>query len=366
MSDSIQQAQSILIVRLGAIGDALRVCPAVRRLRRDRPGATIGWAVEHWVHPLLAGNPNVDRFHVLDRSQVRAGGITALREWRRFLGEIRRAGYEVALDFHGRFKSGVVTRLSGARWRVGYPAGQSTEGNHFFTNVKVRLDDPLENRVQRFLHLLEPLGTDTQYDHDDLGLPLDPECVDCAGQWYAGAGQPELAVYPGTSRHQQAYHRWPADKWVALLKRLSDCGVRSVAFWGPDEEAFTASIVNAAGGGCALAPATTLPEMLAMVGRFRVFAGTNTAAMHMAWMQGVPTAVFTGPADPRTDAPMPPVPSRVLRAHDQVRPGVSKRRQPSVVAAVPVDEAFNAVMELLEGAWKRNGNPSSVSSAPSH
>jgi hypothetical protein len=62
--------------------------------------------------------------------------------------------------------------------------------------------------------------------------------------------------------------------------------------------------------------------------------------------------VFTGPADPRTDAPLPPVPSRVLRASQHVRSGVSKRHQPEVVTAVPVDEALAAVTSLLgEAGW---------------
>lgn len=361
MATSIQQANSFLIVRLGAIGDALRVCPAVRRLRRDRPDARIGWAVEHWVQPMLAGNANVDRFHVLDRRLIRRGGLSALREWRRFLSDIRRAGYEVALDFHGRFKSGVVTRLSGAKWRVGYPKGQSTEGNHLFTNVRVTLDDPLENRVQRFLHLLEPLGISVAFDPADLGLPRDPDAAAQAAQWYEEAGRPDVAVYPGTSKHQERYHRWPAEKWVALLKRLDERGLRSAAFWGPDDAEYTAAIVKDADGDCILGPETTLTEMMAMVGRFRAFIGTNTAAMHMAWMQGVPTAVFTGPAEPRTDAPLPPVPSRALRADAAVRAGVSKRRQPDVVAAVSVDEAADAVVGLLEESWEHKAKPSSLS-----
>jgi len=354
---------SFLVVRLGAIGDALRVCPAVRRLRRARPDARIGWAVEHWVYPVVEGNPNVDRFHVLDRSRVARGGVEAAREWGRFLREIRGAGYRVALDFHGRMKSGFVTRLCGARQRLGYPRGQSTEMNHLFTNVQVRLADPFENRVQRFLHLLEPLAIDSAYDPDDLGLPPRDEESARARAWYEQAGRPPLAVFPGSSRNQSEYHRWPADKWVDLLGRLGEAGARSVAFWGPDEEEVTRGIAAGVGEACMLAPPTTLRELMAKLGCFAAFAGTNTAALHMAWMQGVPAAFFSGPAQPRTDAPMPPVPSRALRADARVRDGVSKRKQAEVVAAVSVDEAYSAVMDVLEAWWKRESKPSPISSA---
>ena len=177
MAHALAEAESFLVVRLGALGDALRVCPAVRRIRRERPGARIGWAVEDWVHPLLAPSRDVDRFHILNRGELRAGGLRALREWRRFVTEVRSAGYDVALDFHSRFKSGVASRLSGAKWRLGYTSGQDTEMNHWFTNVHVRLDDPDESRVLRFLHLLAPLGISTNYDANDLGLPIEPAAL---------------------------------------------------------------------------------------------------------------------------------------------------------------------------------------------
>ncbi len=296
----------------------------------------------------------MNRFHVLDRRLLRQGGLASLTEWRRFMGEIRAQRYDVALDFHGRFKSGIVTRGSGARLRLGYPRGQCTEANWIFTNVHVRLNDPLENRVQRFLHLLGPLGVNTDASVDDLGIDIPSAERDRAESWYETAGRPELAVYPGTSANQAAYHRWPAERWVALLQRLGHAGLRSVVFWGPDDADLARGIAAEAGDACVLAPKTSLVEMMAMVGRFRLFIGSNTAAAHMAWMQHVPTVMFSGPAEPRTDAPLPPIPSRVLRAGDRVRRGVSKRRQPDVVAAVTVEETLAAAQELWEEVCQSN------------
>jgi heptosyltransferase-1 len=346
-SAQAHDAQRFLVIRLGAIGDALRVLPAVRRLRCARPDATIGWAVEDWVYPLLAGNPNVDRFHVLNRGVLRGGVARALAEVGRFVREIRANAYDTVLDFHGRLKSGTVSRCSGARVRIGYARGSCTEGNYLFNNVRVRLADPAENRVLRFLHLLGPLGIGPPFDPADTGLHVDADVRRQARAWYASCGNPTLAAYPGSSRWQAAYHRWPSEKWVELLRRLGQERIRAVIFWGPDDAEYARAIAEQASDACILAPAATLPEMLAMLACFRAFIGTNTAAMHMAWLQGVPTAVFTGPADPRTDAPLPPVPSRVLRAGRHVRSGISKRHQPEVVTAVPVDEALAAIISLL-------------------
>lgn len=348
-------SQRILLVRLGAIGDALRVLPAVRRLRLDRPEVHIGWAVEDWVYPVLAGNPNVDRFHVLNRRALGSGGRTALAELRRFTGELRAHRYDVAVDLQGRLKSGIVSWLSGAPRRLGYARGDGSEGSFLFATERVRLADPRENRVLRFLHLLEPLGIEPVPEPDDLGLYVDPEVVRMARDWYAAASSPVLAVYPGGTADRAAFLRWQPDRWSQLLTRLAAAGHASVVFWGPDEEGLADEIVVAVNGDCRVAPATTLPQMMAMLACFSVYVGANTAAMHMAWLQGVATAFFPGPAQPRTDSPCVDVPFRVLWAGRHFSEGKSKGRQPECVREVTVDEAEEAVLSLLAGRLRGRG-----------
>ena len=133
------QGNRFLVIRLGAIGDVLRVLPAVRRLRRSIGDADIGWAIESRSYPVVAGNPIVNRFHVIDRRKLDAGMMPALEEIRRVFADIRAQRYDVALDFHGRLKSGVLSRFSGISQRVGFARGDATEGNFLFNNVRVRL-----------------------------------------------------------------------------------------------------------------------------------------------------------------------------------------------------------------------------------
>jgi len=344
------EGKRFLVMRLGAIGDCLRVLPAVRRLRREIPDAHIGWAVENWVYPVLAGNPNVDRFHVLNRTRLGAGPRKFLGEARRFLADVSEGEYDVLLDFHGRLKSGVISRLSGIEHRIGYGQGGSSEANHLFNNVHVEIADPWENRVLKFLHLLEPLGIDSSYDPAERGIFVHPDVRNAALIWHRGHGEPELAVYPGTSRRRMR-DRWPAKKWVELLKRVGREGVSSVVFWGPAEQGLAEAIAVGAGSYCTLAPPTTLPELMAMIGCFRAFVGSETGAMHMAWMQGVPTGVFVGGRPPRNSTPLDPVPSYVLRADEYYEEGVRHAKQPEeIITAVPVGEAFEAVEQLLAAA----------------
>jgi heptosyltransferase-1 len=343
----IQPGTKVLAIRFGAIGDVLRTVPAVRRLRRDHPDTEIGWAVENWVHPVIDGNPNIDRFHVLDRKELRGGTARAWREWRRFISDIRFHNYDVVLDFHGRFKSGVASLHSGARTRVGYSRKDSSEWNCLFSNIRVTLPDTFENRVHRYLHLLGPTGVDTSFDPSDTGIYIDSRLEAEADAWYRDAGSPDLAVFPGCSRRRSAYLRWPTEKWHKLLAKLGREKIASVIFWGPDEEDTARQIAGGGGDRCSFAPKTGAAEMMAMIGRFKAYLGYNTAAMHMAWLQGVPTAGFLGPVLSKTDAPLGPGKTVILRADEFYEFGKSKKRQKDVTAQVGVDEALAAVKRLL-------------------
>jgi heptosyltransferase-1 len=340
-------ARRILVMRLGAIGDCLRVLPAVARIKRERPDAEIGWAVEHWVAPVLKGNPLIERLHVLDRRELKGGARRALAEVRRFTREVKQHDYEVLLDFHGRFKSGLLAWLSGVPVRIGYARGHESEGNFLFTNVRVARPDAWESRIDRFLGLLAPLGLPTDYDPRAHGLHVAEADRRWAEAAWTAAGKPAVAVFPSTSAHR-ARERWPDDKWLALLKQLGADGISSIVLWGPAEKEFCADLAQGAGAPCVLAPPTTLPQMLALIGRCRAYCGADTAALHMAWMQGVPAAVIAGHKPARTIQPPPPARSRMLLAAGHYVEGVKPSAQDDrVVSAVPVEAVRKAVHDLL-------------------
>lgn len=337
----------VLVVRLGAIGDCLRVLPALARLRAELPQAEIGWLVEQWAAPVLQGHPALARLHVLDRRRLGGGPRAALAEFRRVRAELREACYDVAIDFHARLKSGILTRASAAPVRIGFDRGSASECNHLFTSHHVSLSDPWENRITRNLRLLSPLGLAGDYDAGARGLWLEAAAVAAAAAWHRQAGSPPIAAFPGSSLHRRA-DRWPVSRWQQALAALGEAGYASVLLWGPSEIELAAEIAAGAGPRCTLAPPTTLREMTALLGRFRVYLGSNSAALHMAWMQDVPCVVLIGGRPSRTDAPLAPVPSVMLRAGEEPRAKLSGARARAAMEGIEVGDAVRAVEGLLQ------------------
>ncbi|MFN2426243.1 MAG: glycosyltransferase family 9 protein, partial [Candidatus Binatia bacterium] len=96
-------------------------------------------------------------------------------------------------------------------------------------------------------------------------------------------------------------------------------------------------------------PPTSLPEMMALLGCFRLYVGANTAALHMAWMQGVPSVVLAGGRPWRTDRPLEPVPSVMLSAGG-IEPDRKLRGEEAqrAVEGIEVDDVVAAARRLLQ------------------
>jgi ADP-heptose:LPS heptosyltransferase len=342
----------ILIVRLGAIGDCLRVLPSVVRLRREAPDATIGWVVSDLAAPVLQGHPAISRFHVVQRRALKSGLASAWSELRRAGAELRAARYDVAIDFHTRLRSGYLARASGAPLRIGLDRASGSEANFLFTNCHVSLPDVWENRVTRFWRLLAPLGIGGEPAPGDVrsALWIAPAALAEASAIWEQADRPAVAVFAGTSSHR-SHDRWPLEKWRAVLADLTRARVSSMVVWGPGELEAAAELAVAGGALSRVAPPTSLPVMMALLGQFRLYIGTNTAALHMAWMQGVPCVVLAGGRPWRTDRPLPPAASVMLSAGG-VEParklrGEARRR---AIEGIEPGEVVSAARSLLDAA----------------
>ncbi|HSU30635.1 MAG TPA: glycosyltransferase family 9 protein [Bryobacteraceae bacterium] len=109
---SPNQAESVLILRLGAMGDMLHALPAVASLKRSFPERRLIWTMApKWI-PLVEGNPYIDEVVPFDRRDAK----TLMSCWRR-LREIRP---EWAIDFQGLIQSALVARAARPKQLFGF------------------------------------------------------------------------------------------------------------------------------------------------------------------------------------------------------------------------------------------------------
>lgn len=155
--------RSVLVVKPSSLGDVVHALPAVHLLKRRWPDWRIRWLINPEFAPLLEGNPDIDGVVVFPRGQFR--GLAGMGRFVRWLSGMRRSGgTELALDFQGLLRSGLVSRASGARWSVGM--SDSREGARWFHDevVAVRKGD---HAVERCLAVARAFGAD-----GDVEFPL--------------------------------------------------------------------------------------------------------------------------------------------------------------------------------------------------
>ncbi len=103
----------ILLTRMKFIGDVVLTTPVIRSVRNAYPGAFIAYMGEREAVSLLEGNPCLDDIIPFDLSRP------SVLEQTRIALLLRRRRFDLAIDLFGNPRSALVTRLSGARVRVG-------------------------------------------------------------------------------------------------------------------------------------------------------------------------------------------------------------------------------------------------------
>lgn len=347
---------AVLVVRLGAFGDILRTLPPVRLVRFALPDARIDWICDERWAAFLSRHPDLDDVVAIPRAALERAVRSplswgsAFAEVRQLRALLRAKGYGLTLDFHGNLRSGIVTRLSGARVRVGYSGHQQKEGNLVFTTHRVESGSRRVSRMERNLDLVRALGLPAS-PIPDAGLPETPGAQAQAAALLretVGEESPFALINPGASR-AQAYKKPPAELLAAACLELSSRDVPSLVVWGPGEEEDAAAVVRGAPDAARRCPPTSLDVLAALLRRAALLVTGDTGPLHLACAVGCPVVAVYGPTDPEVNAPWR-VPYVVVAPPGRRYTGIkSVDRSAGGFEGIALDAVARAAAVLLDG-----------------
>ena len=328
----------ILIIRLGSLGDVIHGIPAASALRRQFPQAQIDWLVDQRYVELLDLVECLDRRIPFDPRDLTRGG----RGWSA-LGELRRVRYDAVLDFQGLLKSAVIARLVGAGRTIGLPRAHLREplAALFYTTTPDPGSAP--HVIDKTLSLLAPLGVVDRTVRFPIAIPRSSVAAAIAERFAPGG---YALVNPGAAWPNK---RWPPARFGALSAAIRrEHGLRSIVLWGPGEEALAASVAAASEGAADAAPATTIPDIVAIARGARLMVSGDTGPLHIGGAVGTPLVALFGPTYPERNGPW--------SSHDVVLSRVTTcsclyerrcRRGSPCIDDISVDEAVQAVRQRL-------------------
>ncbi|MGK5739641.1 glycosyltransferase family 9 protein [Micromonospora sp. URMC 103] len=303
----------ILVLRALGVGDLATAVPALRALRAAHPGRQLVLAAPAWLAPLVDLAGGVDRLlDTPDLDALRPGPAPGL-----------------AVNLHGR---GPRSHRALAGLRPGrLLAFASPEAG--FADGPAWDED--EHEVDRWCRLLAWYGIPA--DRSDLALRRPPA---------TGAPAGATVLHPGSKVPAK---RWPADRFAALARRLTDEGHRVVLTGTADERNLAIRVAAAAGlpPDAVLAGRTGLGELAALVAAARLVVSGDTGVAHLATGYATPSVVLFGPVPPARWGPPPDRPRhRVIWAGGRDWPSWDGVGSHPSLMALGVDEVSAAVDEV--------------------
>ena len=266
--------KSILIVRLGAMGDIIHALPGAASLKHSFPGARITWIVEPaWV-PLLDGNGFVDRVVLFRRNDPRS--------WKRTKEELRAERYDLAVDFQGLTKSALISHLARPERIAGFGSGVVRErpaGLFYGTRVA----SSAVHVVDQALDLAAGAGASNLV----RAFPLPPGIPE--GQLPEG---PFVLASPMAG---WASKQWPLEYYSRLAAMLR-------------EKLGMPLVLNGAPGSVPPVPGTLphesgIPGLIDATRRAALVIGVDSGPLHLAAALNKSGAAIFGPTDPIRNGP---------------------------------------------------------------
>ncbi len=331
-------APKILIVRLSALGDTLMSTPIAQALRESFPNAHIGWVVESRCAAVVEGNPYIDRVHKWNKT---LGGLIPV------VREIRREGYEVALDVQGLLKSAIIPWLARIPCRVGFVNARENAFRLFTHPLPPPPPAPFVSG--RNLQLLEALGIPVDPRRHRLYFPLNDLNRQTAMRRLSSLGlKPKqfVVLAPATTRPQK---HWLEERWSDLAERLwKELEMPSVLLGSPSDKTLLERIAKRCSTPLPVICDLSLKDAVAIIELSSVLVGPDSFPIHAALAVGTPTVALFGPNDPfrfKTESGI-----TVLENDLPCRPC---RRHPTCggaftcMALITVDEVLAAVEKMV-------------------
>jgi ADP-heptose:LPS heptosyltransferase len=286
----------VVVIRpRSGLADVLAAVPALRALRRHRPGAAVTvitgrLAVPHWQRFATL----VDEVIPFPGWPGVAGRRTDVTRMPSFLAGMQARRFDLALQLHddGRLLNTFVALL-GARRSAGYhPSGESPPDARTWLPWRAG-----ESDVRRGLRLMARLGWHD--DDESLEFPVARDVLQQDGLVrsvfpsvrHTEDRVPAALIHPGTARPGG----WPASRFARAADGFAATGMRLVLTGMAQDRAVTSGVLRATAAPTTdLVGRTTLDDLAELMRRAAVVLTADPGAACLAAALRVPSVVVCG------------------------------------------------------------------------
>jgi heptosyltransferase-2 len=278
--------RSILIIKIGAIGDIVMSLPMLSLLREKYPSATITWVCGKTVAPLIEATSLVNRIITIDEKKLFQSGLknrllTLAKLWKALFFQ----SFDLAITAHPDPRYRLLSLF--CRKKL-----------HRFFNRKQKRPFPISGRY----HLHEHIRLADPFEGPTAPVPPFPPLhtpSSAVVEGFLSPSLPNVVIAPGGAKNalsDSPLRRWPPSHYAEVLKQLSSHPLNLIVLGAPSDkwvEPYFSGISyqNAIGK-------LSLLECIALLKKTAVFITHDSGPLHLAKLAGCPTIALFGPTNP--------------------------------------------------------------------
>ena len=302
---NLSQVRRVLVTKLRHHGDVLLASPVLSALKAAAPQVEIDALVYTDTAEMLQDHPDMVQLHCIDRGWKKLGLIgQGAAEWALF-SRMKARQYDLIIHLTEHPRGAWLSRLLKPRYSV---APRVNGRGRFWKNSFTHFVSPImgsgrRHVVEQNLDALRRLGI--QPAPDQRALTLVPGTDADA---HVSVRLQSLGVKPGGFVHLHPPSRWhfkcwTPEGWAEIIARIRAAGWPVVLTAAPgDKEGRLIDQIQQALAkrnevpALSLAGALSLKELGALTGQAKLFAGVDSAPMHIAAAMKTPVVVLFGPS----------------------------------------------------------------------
>ncbi len=337
---------NILIIKPSSIGDVIHALPFLKAIRGRYPNAAISWLINRGIDEIIRDNPNLDNVILFDRK--RWGGFDNIgykfKGLAEFIRELRHKRFDLVIDLQGLFRSGIITYLSGADYRIGF--ANAREFSPIFYNYKVS-HPPIEmHAVDRYLFIAKELGSDISKKDFKINIP-EKEKGYAAGLISKVKKRPLIAINPSARWEAKM---WPLKRYAELTDAIaSKLKAQPVLIGSREDEVRINELLSMVQSKpLNLSGKTSLLQLSALLKKADLLITNDSGPMHIAAAVGTPVVAIFGPTRPVRTGPYGN--GHVVLQSDLSCVNCLKKRCNDLkcMEAITVDDVLTAVKGILK------------------
>ncbi|MCG2711779.1 MAG: lipopolysaccharide heptosyltransferase II [Candidatus Omnitrophica bacterium] len=329
----------ILVIKLGALGDAILITPSLRALRQKFPNAQIEVLIKNQFKDVLQLCPYIDGLIILKHK----GFFEAMKK----ITEIKQKGFNFCVDFQNNNLSHMIAFFAGIKQRFGFNNKKLGFLLNYGSKDTMKNCDPVTHQFQ----VIKSLGIEGNIDKRlELWLSVHDEfnVQEFLKQSWHSSKQMLIGINAlGSPRWVSK--AWMLESYAMLADMLSYKFNARIVFTGTkySKGAIDEIIkhtqcrpVNAAGK-------TSLMELGALIKRCAVLITVDSAPMHIAAALKVPFVALFGPTDPARHLPFAEKSALIRKELSCSGCYAARCFRKNCMREITVEEVYEAAMNLI-------------------